>query len=111
MEQLQNLFDFAQRYITVEMIILIILVIGTFLLFSFFIQDLLQDYFKEYREKQKRELEAGNNREKKPKLKARQPKSRPRLVKTSGDEKTAKAGNKARDRKITKGGKSNKKNP
>ncbi|NBG89089.1 hypothetical protein [Isachenkonia alkalipeptolytica] len=72
MEHLQNLLDYAQRYITVELFILIILIIGTFLIFAFLIQDVFQDYFKDYGDKKKREREEGKAQ------------SRPRVVKTPG---------------------------
>lgn len=85
MEYLQNILDFAKRYFTVESLIMVILVIGIFVVFSFFIQDLLRDYFRDYRDKKKRDLEAGITPEKKPKPRKPKIKSRPRLVKKTKD--------------------------
>ncbi len=85
MESLQNILDFAKRYFTVETLIMVILVIGIFVVFSFFIQDLLRDYFWDYQDKKKRDLEAGITSEKKPKPRKPKIKSRPRLVKKSKD--------------------------
>lgn len=89
MENLQQVLDFAKKYFTPEVLIMVILLIGTFLIFSFFIQDLFQDYFKDYQDKKKKDLRTGKASEKKterkPKLRKRKIKSRPRLVKTPKD--------------------------
>ena len=103
MENLQNILDFAKRYFTVEMLIMVILIIGTFLVFSFFIQDLLQDYFRDYRDKKKRDLEAGITPEKKPKPRKPKIKSRPRLVKKARDSEPPKKKKPRESREMAKG--------
>lgn len=89
MEQLENIIEFVRRYVTPEILILVILVIGTFLVFSFFIQDLFQDYFKDYRGKKKKDQEAGtsgeNKTKPKPRPRLRKMNNRPRLVKNTKD--------------------------
>ncbi len=81
MEFVQSLLDFAKRFFTVEILIMVILLIGTFVIFSFFVQDLLRDYFRDFQEKKKKDLEAGISSEKKPKPRKPKIKSRPRVVK------------------------------
>lgn len=50
---MENILGFIQRFFTVEILIMVLLIAGVFLTFSYFIQDLFRDYFREFEQKKK----------------------------------------------------------